>query len=388
MCNKIKEELKRINDKYEVTQKTLSLILGKLINPNAIEADGFAPPRNSSIFSIPEANSTTTPAPVARTTGPFMNATINPSAAGSTSTTDLFMNETINPPSTGLTLTTDLFMNETINVPAAGSSSTTDLFMNATITSPAAGSASTTDHFMNETFTSPAAGSASTTDHFMNETFTPPAAGSASTTDHFMNETFTSPAAGSASTTDHFINETFTPPAAGSTSTTDLSMNETINPPSTGLTSTTDHFMNATITPPAASSTPQIDVLRDITFDTNLPSPIDFEEVPSSIALSSGILENGDIQRIKRISCSRKNFASRLVRELFDEPTRRKSNVKGKLGKLQLNPVLIDYVKSLTFQYYPLEQFEKENNEWAECIVAIDEANRRKPKSKKLARQS
>ena len=165
-------------------------------------------------------------------------------------------------------------------------------------------------------------------------------------------------------------------------------MNETINPPSTSLTSTTDHFMNATITPPAASSTPKIDVLRDITFDTNFPIPIDFEEVPSSIGVSSGILENSDTQRIKRISCSCKNFASRLVSELFDEPTRRKSNVKGKLGKLQLNPVLINYVKSLTFQYYPFEQFEKENNEWAECIVAIDEANRRKPKSKKLVRQS
>ena len=83
-------------------------------------------------------------------------------------------------------------------------------------------------------------------------------------------------------------------------------------------------------------------------------------------------------------SCSRKNFASRLVRELFDEETRRKSNVAGKLGKLKLNPVLIKYVKSLTFQYYPLEQHEKEKTEWTQCIISIDEANRRLNKPKKL----
>lgn len=72
------------------------------------------------------------------------------------------------------------------------------------------------------------------------------------------------------------------------------------------------------------------------------------------------------------------------MRELFDEDTRRKPNVAGKLGKLRLNPVLIEYVKSLVFQHYPLEQYEKEKEEWAQCIVSIDEGNRRLNKPKKL----
>ena len=55
----------------------------------------------------------------------------------------------------------------------------------------------------------------------------------------------------------------------------------------------------------------------------------------------------------------------------------------GKLGKLKLNPVLMDYVKSLYFQFYPLEASQKEKVEWRKCVVAADESNRRlynKPK--------
>ena len=258
-------------------------------------------------------------------------------------------------------------MNATIITPTSASSiSTTGPFMSATITPTSASSISTTGPFMSATITPTSADFTSTINPFVITNITPSAAGYYP----FMSATITPPSAGSTSTTDHFMNATITPPPAASS------------------TSTNDPFMNTTITEPAASSTPETDALRDITFDINLPSPIDFEEVQSSIVVSSGILENSDIQRIKRISCSRKNFASRLVRELFDETTRRKSNVKGKLGKLQLNPVLIDYVKSITFQYYPLEQFEKENEEWADCIIPIDEANRRKPKLKKRARQN
>lgn len=72
-----------------------------------------------------------------------------------------------------------------------------------------------------------------------------------------------------------------------------------------------------------------------------------------------------------------------MVREMFDEDTMKRSNVAGKLGKLKMNPVLIEYIKSLTFQYYPIEPFEKEKTEWAKCVIAIDEGNRRlnnKPK--------
>ena len=44
MCNEIREEVMKINDKFKETQNTLALILAKLINPNAVQVDGFAPP--------------------------------------------------------------------------------------------------------------------------------------------------------------------------------------------------------------------------------------------------------------------------------------------------------------------------------------------------------
>lgn len=61
-----------------------------------------------------------------------------------------------------------------------------------------------------------------------------------------------------------------------------------------------------------------------------------------------------------RKSCSWKNFLARLACEVFNGETRKLFNVAGKLGKLKLNPILMDFVKSLTFQHYPHEQNEKE----------------------------
>ena len=84
-------------------------------------------------------------------------------------------------------------------------------------------------------------------------------------------------------------------------------------------------------------------------------------------------------------SCSRRNFSARLVAELFDEDTRKPSNVSGKLSKLKLNPVLMDYAKSLVFQFYPLEHSESEKVEWGRCVIAIDEFNHRLNKQRKSA---
>ena len=66
----------------------------------------------------------------------------------------------------------------------------------------------------------------------------------------------------------------------------------------------------------------------------------------------------------------------KLVTMLFDKETRMKSNVGGKLGKPRLNSVVVDYIKSVTFQYYPLEGNQKEDKEWQACVVAIDSCNR------------
>jgi len=44
VCNEIHSKEAEIDDKFEETQKTLSLILTKLISSNAIQLDGFAVP--------------------------------------------------------------------------------------------------------------------------------------------------------------------------------------------------------------------------------------------------------------------------------------------------------------------------------------------------------
>ena len=72
-----------------------------------------------------------------------------------------------------------------------------------------------------------------------------------------------------------------------------------------------------------------------------------------------------------------------MVRRLFDENTRKLSNVSGKAGKAQLNPVIISFVKSMAFQYYPCDTLVDVSKEWANCVIAIDESCRRlvnKPK--------
>ena len=49
------------------------------------------------------------------------------------------------------------------------------------------------------------------------------------------------------------------------------------------------------------------------------------------------------------------------------------SNVRGKLGKNQLDPEKIDYIKSVSFRMYPLELAKAT---WSACVNAINEANR------------
>jgi len=49
--------------------------------------------------------------------------------------------------------------------------------------------------------------------------------------------------------------------------------------------------------------------------------------------------------------------------------------VNGKCGKPCLNPVVMNYIKSTTFQFYPLQGSEVESCAWGACVVAIDESS-------------
>lgn len=154
-------------------------------------------------------------------------------------------------------------------------------------------------------------------------------------------------------------------------------------------------------TPSPSVNTPQrssTQVIRPRSFNTPMPtdestttSPGTTSEstpsgniTPASVVSSinpnpndkAGFLTPSYLTNLMRRCCSRKNFATKLVGQPFDEDSRKKSNVSGKLGKEKLNVVVMDYIKSLTFQYYPLEANEKEEKEWQACVVAIDSNSR------------
>ena len=136
-----------------------------------------------------------------------------------------------------------------------------------------------------------------------------------------------------------------------------------------------------------ASATGQAD--ESISFNHSLLSlspvymehdiPVNYEIV-EAVEETPGILNSKIIANIKKNSCSRKNFAANLNEELFNEETRKRSNCSGTKPKLKLNPVLVDYIRSICFQHWPREENEKNSDDeqlWKECKIAIDEKNRR-----------
>ena len=70
----------------------------------------------------------------------------------------------------------------------------------------------------------------------------------------------------------------------------------------------------------------------------------------------SRTLSPAEIQLAKNKSCSRRNFAARLVCELFTIEERKTCNVRGVLGKDQLDPSVVEYIKMLAYRYYPLHK--------------------------------
>lgn len=105
-----------------------------------------------------------------------------------------------------------------------------------------------------------------------------------------------------------------------------------------------------------------------------------------ALLLESGPISVTDLTGIFNKSCSRRNFSTNMVRHLFTKEERMQSNVNGR-GKNMLDPNLMRYVKDKSFQFFPISGSEKLADKWSECIIAIDEANRRlknKP-SKKLS---
>ena len=88
------------------------------------------------------------------------------------------------------------------------------------------------------------------------------------------------------------------------------------------------------------------------------------------------------VKEARSRSNSRSNFATNLVRQLFDENTRAKSNIAGVCKKEKLDPKKIAAVKRSTLHVYPLAYGESELIAWKKCHLAIDESCRRLNKKK------
>ena len=98
------------------------------------------------------------------------------------------------------------------------------------------------------------------------------------------------------------------------------------------------------------------------------------------------LLSLSELTQIFVKSCSRGNMASKLVRNLFDETTRKTSNVNGR-NKKRLDPTIMAYVKRKCFEFFPSTGSDRVQEDWAKCILAIDESCRRlnnKPRKKKI----
>ena len=79
---------------------------------------------------------------------------------------------------------------------------------------------------------------------------------------------------------------------------------------------------------------------------------------------------------IRSKSCSRKNFATNLARELFTPEERCTSNVAGACGKQKLDPEKVYFIKNSLFEHFPLSSTENSHKAWQDCVKAIDSASR------------
>ena len=117
--------------------------------------------------------------------------------------------------------------------------------------------------------------------------------------------------------------------------------------------------------------------VSETTPSTKGASKITRKKVDNDSELLSMPIDPGVLLRLRYISASRQNFATNIMRKLVTRAERETSNVSGVLGKQALDRDRVDYIKSVTFKMYPLQQNESEESAWAKCRGAIDEANRR-----------
>ena len=81
-------------------------------------------------------------------------------------------------------------------------------------------------------------------------------------------------------------------------------------------------------------------------------------------------------------------MASKLVKNLFDEPTRMTSNVNGR-DKKRVDSEIIAFVKRKCFELFSSMSSDKVKEDWSKCVLAIDESCRwlnNKPRKKEMSK--
>ena len=86
-----------------------------------------------------------------------------------------------------------------------------------------------------------------------------------------------------------------------------------------------------------------------------------------------------EAMKIKSTSCSRGNFAVKLVQRFFTQDQLVNRNCRGSRGKEGLDAVKLAAVKKYTFKFFPTPVGLKDQK-WGKCVIAIDEFLRQKRK--------
>ena len=89
-----------------------------------------------------------------------------------------------------------------------------------------------------------------------------------------------------------------------------------------------------------------------------------------------GLPSSARLSELRRLSCSRRTFAKKISVETYTREELYTSNVNGKLGKKQLDPVRMEKITETVFLSYPLEHGEKMEKALKDCRHAIDEHGR------------
>ena len=310
----MRQDINKIDVKIDETNKTLSLILAKLINPNVVQPDGFA-----------------VPSTITRSTGVAPAVTQSAGVANSINTIQSSANSVILPAVVMQSTANSVPLSPAMVVQSTNSTNAIQSIANSVPLSPAVVQSTN----------------------------------STSAIQSSANSVSVSPAI--------VVQSTNSTNAIQS-----IANSVPLSPTVVQSTSAIQSSPNSMSISPAVVQSTNSDNVTLLAHPT--PDSVHFETVTTSSpqdTTQSGILEQERINSIRQGCCSRRNFAAKLVVALFNEDTRRRSNVGGKLGKLKLNPVLIQYVRSLAFQYYPPEHHESEKAAWAKCVISIDEVNRR-----------